>query len=121
MESSKFSSWQNKARDTMIKVFETVAQDGVIRLPVDVSSTAHCVVTILEDNLDTLREQSQLELPERQQLRMSELLVKNREGTLTPGERDELDALAEEFDAATLIKGRALAALAHLDGNSHPA
>ena len=78
IELSKFSSWQNKARDKMIKVLETVAQDVVIRLPVDVSSTAHCVVTILEDNLDTLREQSQLELPERQQLRMSELLRKLR-------------------------------------------
>lgn len=104
----------------MIKVFETVAQDGVIRLPVGVPSTAHCVVTILDDDLDALREQSQLELPERVQRRMSELLLKNREASLTDNEREQLDSLAEEFDAATLTKGRALAALAHLSNNSHP-
>ena len=63
-------------------------------------------------------EQSRLELPEATQRRMSELLLKNREGTLTPDDRKELDALAEEFDTATLTKGRALAALAHLNGNS---
>ena len=102
----------------MIKVFETIAEDGFIRLPVDVSSTAHCVVTVLDDNLDSLREQSQLELPEEKQRRMSELLLKNREAALTPPESQELDALSEEFDAATLTKGRALAALTHLNGNS---
>jgi hypothetical protein len=104
----------------MIKVFETVAQGGVIHLPVGAPSTAHCVVTILDDDLDTLREQSQLELPESTQRRMSELLLKNRAGTLADDEREELDALSEQFDAATLAKGRALAALAHLGGNSHP-
>jgi hypothetical protein len=103
----------------MIKVFEAVAQGGVIHLPNDVSSSAHCVVTILDDDLDTLREQSQLELPEQVQRRMSELLSKNREGGLTDDEHKELDTLSEEFDAATLAKGRALAALAHLGGNSH--
>ncbi|MEX2168529.1 MAG: hypothetical protein WD851_04425 [Pirellulales bacterium] len=102
----------------MIKVFETVAKGGVIRLPVDVSSTAHCVVTVLDDDLDALREQSQLEMSEEKQRLMSQLLLKNSEGTLTPSDRHDLDALSEEFDAATLTKGRALAALAHLNGNS---
>jgi hypothetical protein len=102
----------------MIRVFETIAEDGVIRLPADVPSTAHCVVTILDADLDTLREQSQLVLPEAKQQRMSELLLRNREGTLTPDESKELDALAEEFDTATLAKGSALAALAQLNGNS---
>jgi hypothetical protein len=89
----------------------------VIRLPVDVPSTAHCVVTILDADLATLREQSQLVLPEAKQQRMSELLIRNREGTLTPDESKELDSLAEEFDTATLAKGSALAALAQLNGN----
>jgi hypothetical protein len=102
----------------MIRVFETVAEDGVIRLPVDVPSTAHCVVTILDADLDTLREQSQLALPEAKQQRMCELLLRNREGTLTPDESKELDSLAVEFDTATLAKGSALAALAQLNGNS---
>ena len=104
----------------MIKVFETVAQGGVIRLPVDAPATAHCVVTILDDDLNALREQSQLELPEATQRRMSELLLKNKEGPLNDNERKELDTLSEEFDAATLSKGRALAALAHLNDDSNP-
>ncbi len=99
---------------TMIKVFEAMAQDGVIRLPADVPSSAHCVVTILENGLEGLREQSRLELPADVQERMSELLVKNREAALTPAESAELDALAEQFEAATLVKGRALAVLAQL-------
>jgi hypothetical protein len=102
----------------MIKIFETVAQDGMIRLPVDVPATSHCLVTVLEGGLDVLREQSRLELPEITQQRMSELLLKNREGVLSSEERKELDALSEEFDAATLVKGRALAALSHLANDS---
>jgi hypothetical protein len=101
----------------MLKVFETVAQDGVIRLPGDAPATAHCVVTILDDNLESLRELAGFELPEAKQMRMSELLLKNREGTLAPEESEELDALAAEFDTATLTKGAALAALAGLNGN----
>ena len=101
----------------MIRVFEAVAEGGVIRLPVDVPSAAHCVVTVLEGDLGTLREQSQRELPEATQRRMSELLEKNREGTLTADESKELDSLAKEFDTATLAKGSALAALAHLNGD----
>ncbi len=104
----------------MIKVFETVARDGVIRLPVDAPATAHCVVTILDDDLNALRDESRLELPEATQRRMSELLHKNKAGTLNDNERKELDALSEEYDAATLSKGRALAALAHLNDDANP-
>jgi hypothetical protein len=103
----------------MTKVFETVAQNGVIRLPTDAPSSAHCVVTILEDDVETLREQAQFELSKTLQQRMSELLLKNRDGALTARESEELDELAEQFDAATLSKGRAIAALAQLGGNSH--
>jgi predicted Zn-dependent protease with MMP-like domain len=102
----------------MIRVFETVAAHGMIRLPEDVPPTAHCVVTVLDDDLETMREQARLELPEEAQQRMSELLVKNREGELTPDELRELDALAEQFDAATLTRGRALAALTRMNGQS---
>jgi hypothetical protein len=103
----------------MVKVFETVAQDGVIRLPEDAPSSAHCMVTILDD-LQTLRTQSMMNIPDEKQQRMSELLLKNREGTLTHDENAELNRLSEEFDAATLVKGRALAALAYLDAKSLP-
>lgn len=90
----------------------------MIRLPVDAPSTAHCVVTILDGDLDTLLERSQFVLPEAKQRRMSELLLKNREGTLALDDSKELNLLAEEFDLATLAKGSALAALAQLNGSS---
>lgn len=100
----------------MLKTFEAIAQDGIIRLPAGVSATAHCVVTVLGNDPDTLRRQAELTLPAAKQRRMSELLVRNREGLLTAEESRELDALAEEFDAATLTKGAALAALAKRSG-----
>jgi len=104
----------------MLKTFETFAQDGMIRLPADVPSTAHCVVTVLGDDRAALERQAQLKLPEERQQRMSELLLKNRGGALTPQESQELDALAAEFDAATLAKGGAMAALAQLGGAARP-
>ena len=90
----------------------------MILLPDDFPSSAHCVVTVLDDGLDSLREQSQIEIPAVKQQRMSELLQKNREATLTEGERHELDTLAEEFDRVTLTKGRALAILSQSRANS---
>jgi hypothetical protein len=106
------------AGESQANVFETIAQDGLIRLPVNVPATAHCVVTVLDDDIEALSAQSRLQLPETQQRRMTELLAKNREGSLTPPESAELDALAAEFDAATLAKGGALAALAQLNGGA---
>jgi hypothetical protein len=98
----------------MLKSFETIAENGVIRLPAGAPSTAHCVVTILDDDPATLRQQADFVFPEAKQQRMSELLDRNRADELTPDESSELDALSEEFDTATLTKGRALAALAQL-------
>jgi hypothetical protein len=108
----------HRVHEVMLKVFEAVAEGGVIRLPMDAPASAHCVVAILDGGLDTLREQSRMELPQSTQGRLSELLSKNREGTLTAEERRELDLLGEEFDAATLARGRALAALANLSEGS---
>jgi hypothetical protein len=102
----------------MLKSFEAIAENGMIRLPADVPATAHCVVTVLGADRDALRREAALMLPQDKQQRMSELLVKNREGALSPEESAELDALAEEFDAATLTKGAALAALAARNGGS---
>jgi hypothetical protein len=96
----------------MLKIFEAIAQDGIIHLPADVPATAHCVVTVLGGDRTALERQAALTLPDDKQRRMSDLLVRNRDGALTAAESSELDALSEEFDAATLTKGAALAALA---------
>lgn len=90
----------------------------MIVLPEDVPASAHCVVTVLDNGLEALEAQSKFEIPAVKQQRMSELLKKNREADLTNAEQYELDVLAEEFDRATLTKGRALAVLAQLRTNS---
>lgn len=96
----------------MYQVFESVAVDGVIRLPSDVPASAHCLVTVLSEDKASLQAQAELLIPEAKQRRMSELLLQNKTGSLSAEEISELDALSVEFDAATLARGRALAALA---------
>lgn len=99
----------------MTKLFEAVARDGVIVLPEDVPSPSRCLVAIMDDDFDRLREEAALTIPESSQQRMGELLQKNRDGELTEQERVELDALGRDFDSATLRKGRALSILAQLE------
>lgn len=105
----------------MSMLFEAVVKDGVILLPKDAPSPARCLVAIVDDDFDRLREEAASTIPESQQQRMSELLRKNRDGQLTDGEQAELDDLGREFDAATLQKGRALSILAQLDSQTRPA
>jgi hypothetical protein len=50
-----------------------------------------------------------LRMPARQRKRMSELLAKGNEGTLTPAESREVDALVDEFERKTLAMARRLA------------
>lgn len=99
----------------MSHVFEAIAKDGVIVLPDGIPSTTRCLVAIFDDGLDELRQQAALILPESLQARMSELLDKNRHGELTNEQREELDALGLEFDAASLKKARAIAILSQLE------
>jgi len=96
-------------------LFEAVAKDGVIVLPDGVPSPTRCLVAVMDDDIDRLRAEASLTIPESSQRRMSELLMKNRDGELTEQERTELDALGRDFDAATLRKGRALGIIAQLD------
>lgn len=99
----------------MTRVFETFAKDRIIVLPDDAPSPARCIVAILDQDVETLRREAASTIPEPVQQRMSDLLLKNREGQLSEQERAELDVLAREFDVATLAKGRALGLLAQLD------
>jgi hypothetical protein len=104
----------------MTKLFEAFARDGVIVLPERIPQPARCLVAVLEDDFEALRADADYTIPEASQQRMSELLEKNRDSVLTNAEQVELDALAREFDAATLSKGRALSLLAQLDSVSPP-
>ena len=102
----------------MTKVFEAVAKNGVIVLPTDVPSQTRCLVAVLDDDFDRLRDDAALTISEPSQRRMSELLQKNRDSQLTEQEGVELDVLGHEFDTATLRKGRALSILAQLESHS---
>lgn len=104
----------------MTKLFEAVAKDGIIVLPAGVPPATRCLVAIMDDDFDRLREEAALTIPESSQRRMSELLEKNRDCELTPQEQVELDALGDEFDSATLRKGRALGILAQLESTLPP-
>jgi hypothetical protein len=102
----------------MTRLFEAFAKDGVIVLPQRVPSPARCLVTVLDDDFETLRAEAEYMISEPSQRRMSDLLQRNRDGELTEKGRAELDALGREFDAATLRKGRALSIVAQLDSIS---
>jgi hypothetical protein len=104
----------------MTRVFEAFAKDRTIVLPEDAPSPARYLVAILDPDVETLRREAATTIPEPTQQRMSELLLKNREGQLSERERGELNVLAREFDAATLAKGRALSLLVQLDRPSLP-
>ena len=104
----------------MNRVFEALAKDGVIVLPENVPSPARCVVAVLDQDFESLRQEAALTLPEAKQQQMSELLLKNREGQLSEQECAELDVLAREFDTATLTRGHAMSILAQLDSVSPP-
>ncbi len=102
-------------------LFEAVVRDGVIVLPTDAPSPARCLVAIVDDNVDQLRQEAKNTIPEPQQQRMGELLRKNQDGQLTDAEQAELDDLGRVFDMLTLRRGRALSILAQLDLHTRPA
>lgn len=98
----------------MTKIFEAVAHNGVIVLPQDIPESARCMVTVLEEDLDALRQQAEMKVPGPKQQRMSDLLLKNRDEKLSEEEEAELDSLSAEYEAITLEKGRALSLLEQL-------
>ena len=51
----------------MTRVFEAFAKDGVILLPEDVPSPARCLVAILDEDLQKLREDAAAVIPEDKQ------------------------------------------------------
>jgi hypothetical protein len=49
----------------MTSVFETFAKDRIIVLPEDAPSAAHCIVAILDQDLETLRREAATTIPTR--------------------------------------------------------
>jgi len=63
-----------------------------------------------------VRTVSELRLPERTDRRLTELMDRNTEGTLTPAERDELASLVEMSETLALIRADAFGLLGSAPG-----
>jgi hypothetical protein len=48
----------------MTKLFEAFAKDGIIVLPEDVPTSARCLVAVLDEDLETLRQQAAMTIPD---------------------------------------------------------
>lgn len=68
----------------------------------------------LQETVEALTAIATEMMPQKQQRRVSHLLWKNQDGTITMQEEAELDTLLAEGQRATLRKAKALLALQHL-------
>ena len=59
--------------------------------PLDASDDTRCLVTILDEKVDTLRKDSKAQLSAKRQKRLSALLAENKRRALTHPEERELD------------------------------
>ncbi|NNJ27480.1 hypothetical protein [Alienimonas chondri] len=63
-----------------------------------------------------VRSVSELRLPDRTDRRLTELMDRNTEGTLTPAERDELASLVEMSETLALVRADAFGLLGSAPG-----
>ena len=75
----------------------------------------------LQDTVEALTTIATEMMPQKQQRRLSHLLWKNQDGTITTQEEAELDTLVAEGQQGTLRKAKALLALKHLGIDMLPA
>jgi hypothetical protein len=75
----------------------------------------------LQETVETLTTIATEMMPQKQQRRLSHLLWKNQDGTITAQEEAELDTLVAEGQQGTLRKAKALLALKHLGIDILPA
>ncbi len=75
----------------------------------------------LQETVEALTTIATEMMPHKQQRRVSHLLWKNQDGTITAKEEEELDTLVTEGQQGTLRKAKALLALKHLGIDVLPA
>ena len=75
----------------------------------------------LQETVEALTTMATEMMPQKQQRRLSHLLWKNQDGTITAQEEKELDTLVAEGQQGTLRKAKALLALKHLGIDLLPA
>ncbi len=94
---------------------------GIIRngqihpvVPLAIEGQKHCLVTILDEDLDELRRLSNAMLDDARQNRLSWLLAANKSAQLTPEQERELDGLLTEVHQLTAKRARAARLLEQL-------
>ena len=88
---------------------QTLMQE-LVGMPGSLQATVEALTTITTEMM-----------PPKQQRRLSHLLWKNQDGTITAKEEEELDTLVAEGQQGTLRKAKALLALKHLGIDILPA
>ena len=63
---------------------------------------------VISAPLDMVEAVAALRLPSRADRRLQDLMDRNNEGPLTPGERDELEALVELSETIAVVRAKAL-------------
>ena len=102
--------------DEVVVALHKVTAAGV-SVPAEVQTLMQELVgtpSSLQDTVEALTTIATEMMPQKQQRRLSHLLWKNQDGTITAREEEELDTLIAEGQQATLRKARALLALKHL-------
>ena len=78
-----------------MQTIEAIVERGHVRtaVPLDVSNNTRCLVTILDEDLRSVRATARASLAPRKQRRLSGLLKANKVRSLTVAEERELDQL----------------------------
>jgi hypothetical protein len=65
-------------------------------------------MTVISAPIDWVELVSKLRLPPRSDRRLQDLMDRNNDGRLSPGEREELESLVEVSETLSLARARAL-------------
>jgi len=112
-----------KDGDEVVVALHKVAAAGV-SVPAEVQMLIQGLVgtpSNLQETVEALTTMATEMMPQKQQRRLSHLLWKNQDGTITAKEEAELDTLVAEGQQDTLRKAKALLALKHLGIDMLPA
>ncbi len=82
--------------------------------PLQIKGQRHCLVTILDEDLDELRSLSSAMLADSKQDRLSFLLAANKSGQLAPEQESEMDSLLMEAHQLAAQRARATRLLEQL-------
>jgi hypothetical protein len=108
--------------EVVVALHKVTAAGGAV--PAEVQTLMQELVgtpSSLQETVEALTTMATEMMPQKQQRRLSHLLWKNQDGTITAQEEEELDTLVAEGQQGTLRKAKALLVLKHLGIDMLPA